>query len=475
MSTASPFASFVRSSCGGLIRSLADTLDTTLAVLDPEGEVVFEARNGDAGGRAADAGSAVTAPIEAGGDAHGSLVAYPGATRLEPLLQSLAGDIGSRFGLERDLDQLTETLSHSCDEVNLLYRFARILRPDQEFEPNARRLLEETAVLLERRLVVLGMTRQGCFAWKAGPEFEVPPSLGWVVSNQAILEGVHAEIGRELREDAIPESRISGSLPSPHGSVEYVLTPVTVRSEIAGYTGIFRAEGDAPVETTELRFLECLAAELGNTATAHELQLELSRLLFNVVQSLVAAIEAKDEYTRGHSQRVYQIATRIGERLRVSADDMQTLAWAALLHDIGKIAIDGQILNKIEKLSDAEFATIRSHPERGCRVLEPIPQLRGVLPGIRHHHERWDGRGYPDGLAGEEIPYLARIIAVADVFDAIVSARAYRPARSLSYALDEIRANAGSQFDPDVAQAFLEIVVEGMLPQMDGLGGGEAP
>jgi len=127
------------------------------------------------------------------------------------------------------------------------------------------------------------------------------------------------------------------------------------------------------------------------------------------------------------------------------------------------------------RTSDAEFATIRSHPERGCRVLEPIPQLRGVLPGIRHHHERWDGRGYPDGLAAEEIPYLARIIAVADVFDAIVSARAYRPARSFSYALDEIRDNAGSQFDPDVAQVFLEIAVEGMLPQMHGLGEGEAP
>jgi HD-GYP domain-containing protein (c-di-GMP phosphodiesterase class II) len=290
-----------------------------------------------------------------------------------------------------------------------------------------------------------------------------------MVSNQAILETVHAEIASTLREEAGVRTRVPGSIPSPHGNVDYVLVPVSVRSEPAGYAAIFRSEGEPPIETTELRFLECLAAELGNTATAHELQLELSRLLFNVVQSLVAAIEAKDRYTRGHSQRVYRLAVRIGQRLRLSEDDLQTLAWAALLHDIGKIAIDGQILNKIEKLSDAEFAAIKSHPERGCRVLEPIPQLHRVLPGIRHHHERWDGRGYPDGLRGEAIPLLARIVAVADTYDAIVSKRAYRPAGTLSYALDEIRAGAGTQFDPVVAQAMLELAVEGRLPD----GGGE--
>jgi HD-GYP domain-containing protein (c-di-GMP phosphodiesterase class II) len=468
MSTGNAFASFVRSSCGGLIRNLAETLETRLAVLDPAGEIVFETPRQESS--EPDPVPAVIAAIEAAGDSRGSLVAYTEKPKLEPLLRSLADDIGDRFGLEQDLDQLTDTLSHSCDEINLLYRFARILRPDQEFEPNAQRLLDETAVLLEQRVVVLGMQDQGRFAWKAGPDFDLPQSLGWVVSNQAILESVHAEIGRELREDADGKTRLPGTIPTPYGNIDYVLTPISVRSEVAGYAGIFKAEDAAPIETAELRFLECLAAELGNTATANDLQLELSRLLFNVVQSLVAAIEAKDEYTRGHSQRVYQLSVRIGQRLRLSADELQTLAWASLLHDIGKIAIDGQILNKIEKLTDAEFALIKSHPERGCRVLEPIPQLRGVLPGIRHHHERYDGRGYPDGLKGEDIPFLARIITVADTFDAIVSARAYRPAQGMGYALDEVRDGLGSQFDPVVAQAFLELAVEGMLPDLEGLG-----
>jgi len=474
MSAGAAFATFVRSSCGGLIRSLADTLETPLAVLDSDGAVVFEARRPDGNGSRPAVDPVVAAPIGDGGDAHGTLVAFEGKPKLEPLLRSLADDIGSRFGLERDLEDVTDTLAHSCDEVNLLYRFSRILKPEQEFDLNARRLLEETADLLGHRLVVLGMSDQGCLTWHAGPDFRMSEGLRWVVSNQAILEGVHGEIGREIREEASGLARIPGTIPSPHGNIEYVLVPVSVRSTVAGYAGILRAEADDAIETTELRFLECLAAELGNTATANELQLELSRLLFNVVQSLVAAIEAKDEYTRGHSQRVYQLAVRIGQRLRLSEDEQQTLSWAALLHDIGKIAIDGQILNKIERLSDAEFAAIKSHPERGCRVLEPIPQLRGVLPGIRHHHERWDGRGYPDGLQGQDIPLLARIIAVADTFDAIVSARAYRPARTTGYALDEIRGGAGTQFDPVVAQAMLELAVEGRLPLQDADAGDAA-
>ncbi|MGH2570144.1 MAG: HD-GYP domain-containing protein [bacterium] len=472
MSAEAGFASFVRSSCGGLIQNLADTLETQLAVLDAEGAVVLEAGGTESRARPR---PPVTAPIEADGDTQGSLVAFADGPRLEPLLRSVASDIGSRFGLERDLDKLTDTLAHSCDEVNLLYRFAKILRPDQEFEPNARRLLEETAELLERRLVVLGMTGQGLLAWKTGRGLRMSESLGWIVSNQAILETVHAEIANTLREEGEFRTRVPGSIPSPHGTVDYVLVPVSVRCAPAGYAAIFRSEAEPPIETTELRFLECLAAELGNTASAHELQLELSRLLFNVVQSLVAAIEAKDPYTRGHSQRVYQLAIRIGQRLRLSEDELQTLAWTALLHDIGKIAIDGHILNKIEKLSDAEFAAIKSHPERGCRVLEPIPQLRRVLPGIRHHHERWDGRGYPDGLRGEAIPLLARIIAVADTFDAIVSKRAYRPAGSKNFALDEVRDGAGTQFDPTVTQAILELAVEGKLPELDGLGPAKAP
>jgi HD-GYP domain-containing protein (c-di-GMP phosphodiesterase class II) len=467
MTTAAAFASFVRSSCEGLIRNLAETLDTPLAVLDHAGEVVLGAPDGCDIETARPADRSMAAPIEVGGDSHGSLVALREEPTLAPLLQSLAQDIGTRFGLERDLNHLTDTLSHSCDEINLLYRFARILRSDEEFEPNAHRLLEETADLLEHRLVVLGMASQGRFAWKAGPELEMSKSLSWVVSNQAILESVHAEVGRELREEGVGQQRRAGSLPSPFGVVEYMLTPVSVRSEVAGYAGLFKAADDPPFETTELRFLECLTAELGNAATARELQDELSELLFNVVQSLVAAIEAKDEYTRGHSQRVYQLSLRIGQRMGLPPQELQTLSWAALLHDIGKIAIDGQVLNKIAKLTEEEFQMIKSHPERGCRVLEPIPQLRGVLPGIRHHHERFDGKGYPDNLKGEEIPMLARIISVADSYDAIVSARAYRPARTKNFALDEVRQGAGAQFDPQVAQTMLELAVEGFLPEME--------
>jgi HD-GYP domain-containing protein (c-di-GMP phosphodiesterase class II) len=183
-------------------------------------------------------------------------------------------------------------------------------------------------------------------------------------------------------------------------------------------------------------------------------------MLFHTVRGLVAAIDAKDEYTRGHSERVHHVSILIAKRLGLSAEEIRRVSWAAMLHDVGKIAIGRSILHKPGKLTDDEYETIKTHPVRGCRVLEPIPQLREILPGIRHHHERWDGRGYPDGLRGEEIPLTSRIIAIADTFDAIVSTRAYREARSLEFALEEIGRNAGIQFDAQIVPVFLALAAE---------------
>ena len=134
--------------------------------------------------------------------------------------------------------------------------------------------------------------------------------------------------------------------------------------------------------------------------------------------------------------------------------------WAAILHDVGKIGIPEKILNKPGPLNDEEFEIIKLHPEKGHNILQPLKQLSASLPGILHHHERYDGRGYPQGLSGEEIPLPARIIAVADTFDAITSHRPYRPAKQQQEALTIIEAVAGTQLDPNLAQVFIEIIRE---------------
>ena len=187
---------------------------------------------------------------------------------------------------------------------------------------------------------------------------------------------------------------------------------------------------------------------------------DLEQFIINMVKSLVFAIEAKDMYTRGHSERVSRYSMLMGNRLGMDEKDYNDLKWASILHDIGKIGIPESILNKPDRLTDAEFDIIKGHPEKGGEILKPVEQLAGSLPGIIHHHERYDGKGYPQGLKGEEIPLSARIIAVADTFDAINSTRAYRKSRGQEKALTIIEEVAGSQLDSYMVEIFKKVYEE---------------
>lgn len=182
---------------------------------------------------------------------------------------------------------------------------------------------------------------------------------------------------------------------------------------------------------------------------------EMSTLMINTIQSLVSTLEAKDTYTEDHSWKVALLGSYLARELDLDSDIVDNISLAGLLHDIGKIGVRDAILNKPGSLTDDEFAHIQQHPVISEKILAPLDALRKLLPAIRHHHERFDGRGYPDGFAGEKIPLEARILALADSFDAITSQRAYRPARSLEVALLVIEDAAGTQFDPQLTEAFV--------------------
>jgi HD-GYP domain-containing protein (c-di-GMP phosphodiesterase class II) len=181
---------------------------------------------------------------------------------------------------------------------------------------------------------------------------------------------------------------------------------------------------------------------------------QVQRGYTDVIVALVEAVEAKDHYTRGHTQRVAELALAIGRELRLSSEQLRVLNRAALLHDIGKIGVPDAILNKPGRLTDEEFAIIKEHPGRGYTMIANIRSLHAELGGIRSHHERLDGSGYPDGLAGDAIPLIARIIAVGDVFDALTSPRPYRGPWSREQALELIDVGVGTQFDPTVVAAL---------------------
>jgi putative nucleotidyltransferase with HDIG domain len=175
------------------------------------------------------------------------------------------------------------------------------------------------------------------------------------------------------------------------------------------------------------------------------------------VLALVQRVERRDSYTGGHCRRVAQYALLLAEELELSAADCRHLHLGALLHDVGKIAIADSILHKPGRLTAAELEEMQSHPLKGVAILQAFPAVAPLLPIVRSHHERWDGKGYPDGLDGDAVPFLARVVAVADSFDAMTSVRPYRAAMDAPRALEEIARGAGTQFDPECAAAFVRL------------------
>jgi putative nucleotidyltransferase with HDIG domain len=190
---------------------------------------------------------------------------------------------------------------------------------------------------------------------------------------------------------------------------------------------------------------------------------ENRELFIGSIRMLAAAIDEKDPYTRGHSGRVAKYSTLIGKELGLSAADLDTLKISALLHDVGKIGVEDRVLKKPGSLTSEEFVLMKQHPIKGANIMRPVSQLKEMLPGIELHHEHMDGRGYPYGLQGSQIPLMARIIAVADTLDAMTTNRPYQSAMDIEYALDKIKALAGPKFDPVVVNALEAAVTAGKI------------
>jgi HD-GYP domain-containing protein (c-di-GMP phosphodiesterase class II) len=188
-------------------------------------------------------------------------------------------------------------------------------------------------------------------------------------------------------------------------------------------------------------------------------------MFLDVMKAIAAIIDAKDGYTHRHSERVAAFAVRLARQLGMSADEGSVVELSALLHDVGKIGVPDAILNKPGKLTDEEFAEMRRHPAHGAAILANIQSAKvtELLPGVKYHHERWDGTGYPEGLRGEQIPLLGRILAVADFLDALTSERAYRKGLSIDDVVQMIREQAGSAFDPRVVEAAASLHERGEL------------
>jgi HD-GYP domain-containing protein (c-di-GMP phosphodiesterase class II) len=190
---------------------------------------------------------------------------------------------------------------------------------------------------------------------------------------------------------------------------------------------------------------------------------ENKALFLGTIRALAAAVDEKDPYTRGHSDRVTKYSIIIARALDLDEKTVETISISALLHDVGKIGIDDKVLKKPGFLTPEEFEIMKQHPVKGFNIMKTIEQMRNVLPGLRSHHEQWDGNGYPDRLKGEEIPLIARIIAVADTLDAMTTNRPYQQALTFQFAVEKINKNVGVKYDKNVVAAFNRAIEEGDL------------
>lgn len=242
-----------------------------------------------------------------------------------------------------------------------------------------------------------------------------------------------------------------------------ICAPLIVKDEVIGTITVVNKNDGSTYTNEELGLLTTIAAQASIAIKNATLYEDQQRTYLNTIHALVSAIEASDSYTRGHSERVTRYSIAIAKKMGLSADRLKIMERAAILHDIGKIGINVALLHKVERLTPADVTDLQQHPNIGIKILEPIEFLNDVRLCIVQHHERYDGKGYPNGLAGEELLLESRILAIADAFDAMTSDRPYRKALSLEIATAELVDNAGTQFDPAIVPHFVEILNQGMF------------
>ena len=362
--------------------------------------------------------------------------------------------------LESETATVSANLAGTYEEISLLYRLTQNLKLSESDEDLGQVALEWLGEVLPARglamyLTALGSPRDEPVSHSVRTE----PALltyGDCPLNVGEFEQFIDALGpgassRPSVVNGPQTSRPDWPVPQVHGAIVVALSE---GNNLFGWLAALNHSSGEEFGTVEANLLSSVAAILGIHSGNIELYRQQAELLTGVVRALTSAIDAKDPYTCGHSDRVARVAVRLAEELGIGAESLNTIYLAGLLHDIGKIGINDEVLRKPGKLTDAEYEHIKRHPEIGHKILRDLGRLDDVLPVVLHHHESWDGRGYPAKLDATVIPLLARIVAVADSFDAMGSDRPYRQGMPGEKIDAILRAGAGRQWDPEVIDAY---------------------
>jgi putative nucleotidyltransferase with HDIG domain len=367
--------------------------------------------------------------------------------------------------LEDEVQRLAQALSVKFEELTLIHQLSEQLKLGEDSDQICESLLKEleTCIGAETIAIELFADEDSQIGAKlfhsdrdSGPDGPTHP-----IPQPEWLRGI-ADYTCETVAESLPphESGVRiAIINSPDDTapamIRSVVVPIQRQSKCLGRMIAVRTLKDEEFGTVEADLMKStsmmLAAHLINQRQFFEMQ----QMFEGTIQSLVSALDAKDTYTCGHSSRVAELAVELAQRLAFDEDGVNRIRMAGILHDIGKIGVEDSVLRKPGKLTDAEFEQIKQHPVLGFEILRGIRPFRKILPAVRHHHESWDGTGYPDGLSGESIPRDAQVLAVADAFDAMTSDRPYRSGMPLEKVMSIFLEGRGTQWAADVVDVLL--------------------
>jgi HD-GYP domain-containing protein (c-di-GMP phosphodiesterase class II) len=371
------------------------------------------------------------------------------------LVQEVLQLISDRDANEQELNDLAQELSIRYEEINFFYKIGGTMGAADNLEETLEYMMRKTTELIGVDCVAVHIPSKDIFE-----HFDTLLEKSAAEPITQVLRNVTPELLSTFQSgfDYLSDVELEGtpSLTPLLSKYRRLLTiPITFDKQKEGIFLLGKIATDEAFSICDKRLVNVVADMIAIKITNSELFQHLNDFLLNLMKSFMKTIEEKDSYTHGHSERVNQSALKIGRALGLNEDELTQLKFVAILHDIGKIGISEEILNKPGKLNNDEFAIIKEHPIKGCSILEPIQQLKGLLPAILHHHEQIDGKGYPLGLTGSDIPLFSRIIAVADTFDAMTSDRAYRKAKNLDAVVQELLDVRGTQLDAEITNIFI--------------------
>lgn len=379
-------------------------------------------------------------------------------TRQARLLAGMARDQLRLGAFEQEIATLSTQLANSYEELSLIYQVSSGMKVNR----SAGDFFRQACVDVRD---VMGVSAMGVTLCGEGSCKQEPVLYG----DNGVLSDVPADKLRRLSDElmAVLHERNSPLLINDLASDkrfswtsdfarQLIAVPLQRQEQLLGCIfGLDKHHGD--FDSVDSKLLNSIANESAIYLENAMLFEDVRDLMMGVLHSLTSAVDAKDAYTCGHSERVALLSRRLAEELKLPEERIQRIYMAGILHDVGKIGVPEAVLHKAGKLTSEEFDQMKKHPQIGARILSDIKQVEDLIPGVLHHHERYDGKGYPAGLSGEDIPLMGRIICIADCFDAMTSNRTYRRALPLEVAMIEVRRCAGTQFDPAMAEAFLRI------------------